>query len=57
VHDQKHRSHCDLWFLFGEYLMKYKDTEDSQRICDNGSESYSATGVSKMFPTVATWLG
>jgi len=37
--------------------MKYKDTEDSQRICDNGSESYSATGVSKMFPTVATWLG
>jgi hypothetical protein len=31
---------------------RFEDTEDIQK-CDDGTESYSTTGVPKIFPTVA----
>jgi hypothetical protein len=38
---------------------RYQDIEDIQKKkkCDDGTESYSTTGVPKMCPTVATLLG
>jgi hypothetical protein len=35
----------------------FRDKEDILRKCDNGTESYSTTGVPKIFPMVAASLG
>jgi hypothetical protein len=51
----------DFWlFLKIKSALKWRefeDTEDIQKKCDDDTESYSTTGVTKMFPTVATSLG
>jgi len=36
---------------------RFQDIEDIHKKCDNGTESYSTTGVLIMFPTVAASLG
>jgi hypothetical protein len=36
---------------------KFWDTENIKRKCENGTESYSTTGIPRMFTTVATSLG
>jgi hypothetical protein len=36
---------------------RFQDTEDITEKCDDGTESYSTTGVPKMFPTVAALSG
>jgi len=33
---------------------RFQDIEDSQKKSDSGTESYSTTGVSKMFGTLTT---
>jgi hypothetical protein len=53
----------DLW-LFQKIksalkFRRFKDNKDipKKKKCDDGTESYSTTGVPKMFPTTAEWLG
>jgi hypothetical protein len=36
---------------------KFQDTEDIQKKSDDGTESCSTSGISKMFPAVAALLG
>jgi hypothetical protein len=49
----------DLWLLTkiksALKVRRFQDTEDMKER-DNGTESYSAIGVPKMFPTVAASL-
>jgi hypothetical protein len=49
----------NFWaFLNTRYSLKgrFQDIEDIQN-CDDGTESYSTTGIPKIFPTVAASLG
>jgi hypothetical protein len=36
---------------------RFQDTEDTQKKCDNGIESYYTTGFPQMFPTVTASIG
>jgi hypothetical protein len=43
------------WFALKR--RRFQDTEDIQNKYDDGTESYSKTGVPKVFPTLAASLG